>query len=210
MKGDFEMADNIYTKMLGLSSEILSVAKNLTVGTGKNAYKAAGESGVLMAVKPLEAKYGIYSYPYSRRVIDSGEIVSKAVWDGKETEKKQLYLRIETVYRFVNVEKPEEYIDITTYGDGVDTQDKATGKAMTYADKYALMKAYKIITGDDPDKEYSAPLQDVRHNLISEREKSVLISLCEKKGLSPESVFKNGVDNITVDQYLIAVEKLAK
>lgn len=204
------MADNIYTKMLGLSSEILSVAKNLTVGTGKNAYKAAGESGVLMAVKPLEAKYGIYSYPYSRRVIDSGEIVSKAVWDGKETEKKQLYLRIETVYRFVNVEKPEEYIDITTYGDGVDTQDKATGKAMTYADKYALMKAYKIITGDDPDKEYSAPLQDVRHNLISEREKSVLISLCEKKGLSPESVFKNGVDNITVDQYLIAVEKLAK
>ena len=28
-------------------------------------------------------------------------------------------------------------------------------KAMTYADKYALMKAYKISTGDDPDKEAS-------------------------------------------------------
>ena len=26
---------------------------------------------------------------------------------------------------------------------------------MTYADKYALMKAYKIITGDDPDQEHS-------------------------------------------------------
>ena len=26
---------------------------------------------------------------------------------------------------------------------------------MTYADKYALMKAYKISTGDDPDKEAS-------------------------------------------------------
>ena len=34
----------------------------------------------------------------------------------------------------------------------MDTQDKATGKAMTYADKYALMKAYKITTGDDPDQ----------------------------------------------------------
>lgn len=26
---------------------------------------------------------------------------------------------------------------------------------MTYADKYALMKAYKITTGDDPDKDAS-------------------------------------------------------
>ena len=60
--------------------------------------------------------------------------------------------------RFVNVDKPEEYIDITTYGDGVDSQDKAPGKAMTYGDKYALLKAYKIITGDDPDQTASAPL----------------------------------------------------
>ena len=44
---------------------------------------------------------------------------------------------------------------MVAYGDGVDTYDKAPGKAMTYADKYALMKAYKISTGDDPDQEAS-------------------------------------------------------
>ncbi len=60
-------------------------------------------------------------------------------------------MRLATVYRFVNIDNPDDYIDITTYGDGVDTQDKAPGKAMTYADKYALLKAYKIQTGDDPD-----------------------------------------------------------
>jgi len=49
------------------------------------------------------------------------------------------------------VDKPEEYLDITTYGDGIDSQDKAPGKAMTYGDKYALLKAYKIRTGEDPD-----------------------------------------------------------
>ena len=38
---------------------------------------------------------------------------------------------------------------------GLDTGDKAPGKAMTYADKYALMKAYKLSTGDDPDKDAS-------------------------------------------------------
>ncbi|MFR4146701.1 MAG: hypothetical protein ACLT1J_10535 [Mediterraneibacter gnavus] len=30
---------------------------------------------------------------------------------------------------------------------------------MTYADKYALLKAYKIITGDDPDQECSKELK---------------------------------------------------
>ena len=45
--------------------------------------------------------------------------------------------------------------DEITYGDGVDTQDKAPGKAMTYADKYALLKAYKIVTGEDPDQQHS-------------------------------------------------------
>ena len=36
---------------------------------------------------------------------------------------------------------------------------KAPGKAMTYADKYALLKAYKIITGEDPDQNYSNDLK---------------------------------------------------
>ena len=72
-------------------------------------------------------------------------------------------MRLETAYRFINMDKPEEFIDIDTYGDGLDTGDKAPGKAMTYADKYALMKAYKISTGDDPDKEAS-PEKGYRKN----------------------------------------------
>lgn len=204
------MADNIFKKMLAISNEVSSVAKDLTVGTGKSAYKAAGEASVLAAVKPLELKYGIYSYPYSRRVIDSGELVSKTMYNGQEQVKRQLYLRIETVYRFVNVDNPDEYIDITTYGDGVDTQDKAVGKAMTYSDKYALLKAFKCITGDDPDKDASQPLESLEHKKVSEKEKAVLRSLCEKKGLSTDDVFPKGLDNLTVDQYLIAVEKLSK
>jgi hypothetical protein len=61
-------------------------------------------------------------------------------------------MRVKTVYRFVDIDKPDDFIDITTYGDGIDSGDKAPGKAMTYGDKYALLKAYKIITGDDPDQ----------------------------------------------------------
>ena len=111
---------------------------------------------MLAAVKPIEAKHGVYSYPVSRQIIDTSVLTSVKA-DGSET--RQIFMRIEVIYRFVNVEKPEEYIDIITYGDGVDAQDKAPGKAMTYADKYALLKAYKIITGEDPDQNYSNDLK---------------------------------------------------
>ena len=146
---------NIYEKLLGITSEIKNVNKNLEVGVGKNSYKAVGEADVLFAVKQLEQKYKVYSYPCHREVIDRAILETEKEYNGNVTRSNQIFLRIETTYRFVNIENPDEYIEITTYGDGIDTQDKAVGKAMTYADKYALLKAYKIITGDDPDQEHS-------------------------------------------------------
>lgn len=143
---------NIYEKMLAITSELTRVAKNLEVGFGASKYKAVGEADILASVRPLEEKYKVYSYPSQRQVIDTGELETKS-------GTKNLFLRIETTYRFVNVEKPEEFIEITSYGDGVDSQDKSVGKAMTYADKYALMKAYKIMTGDDPDQNASEELK---------------------------------------------------
>ena len=146
---------NIYEKLSKITSEIKTVNKNLEVGVGKSAYKAVGEADVLSAVKELEEKYGIYSYPCKRDIVDRAILETEKEYNGQVTKGNQIFLRIETVYRFVNIEKPEEFIEITTYGDGIDTQDKAVGKAMTYADKYGLMKAYKIISGDDPDQEHS-------------------------------------------------------
>lgn len=139
---------NIYQRMLKAQSMVETVSKNLQVDAGKQKYKAVSERDILDAVKKVEDKCGIYSYPFERKVYENKATVNK---NGYETQ----WMRIQTVYRFINIDKPEEFIDVTTYGDGVDTIDKAPGKAMTYADKYALMKAYKISTGDDPDKEAS-------------------------------------------------------
>ena len=170
----------IFEKMLAITAELQTVAKNLMVGEGRNQYKAVSEGDVLAAVKPLEIQYGVYSYPVKRTVIDSGEIVSKNVYKGEEKETRRLWLRVETVYRFVNTENPDEYIEITTYGDGVDSQDKAPGKAMTYSDKYALLKAYKIQTGDDPDANASEPLARIEKKQASDAVKNVIKTLCEK------------------------------
>lgn len=161
---------NIYQRLLKITDELKTVEKNLNVQVTKtNSYKAVGERDVLDAVKPLEVKYGVYSYAYDRKVIDSGELVSsrKDYQTGEYHDIKQLYLRLEVTYRFINVDNPNEYIDIKTYGDGIDTGDKATGKAMTYADKYALLKAYKISTGEDPDQEASGDLKSYQSEKIT-------------------------------------------
>ena len=148
---------NIFQRMSAITEEIGRIAKNLTVGSGNNKYKAVGEVDVLNAVKPAEIKFGVYSYPASREVIETEVLTS----ENEYGKRNSLFLRIKTIYRFVNIDKPEEAIEITTYGDGLDSQDKSTGKAMTYADKYALLKAYKIETGDDPDARASEPTTNV-------------------------------------------------
>lgn len=206
---------NIYQRMLAATKEIATVAKNLQVDTGKGkGYKAVSEADVLAAVKPIEAKHGIYSFPVSRQIVESGEIVNQTQYG----ERKSLFMRLETVYRFVNTDEPSEYIDITTYGDGVDSQDKAPGKAMTYGDKYALLKAYKIQTGDDPDAEASGDLQSKetkvnRATPAGTRERAIFSEACERKNLDPVMIlaevgWKKG-EKMTMGQYADAMKAVA-
>ena len=144
---------NIYQKMAAITSELRTVAKNLTVETGKGkGYKAVSERDILDAVKPLEEKYGVYSYPCGRLLLESQTLESESTYNGNVTKKTTFFTRIQTTYRFVNADEPSEFIETVTFAEGIDSQDKGSGKAMTYGDKYALMKAYKISTGDDPDQ----------------------------------------------------------
>lgn len=143
---------NIYEKMLRIQSEIPTVAKNLNVSAGKSGtYKAVSERDVKDAVKPLEEKYGVYSFPVDKVLIAQTQIEQETSYGKRAC----FYIRERVTYRFVNINKTDEYIEIDGYGDGIDTGDKAPGKADTYASKYCLMSAYKISTGDDPDKDAS-------------------------------------------------------
>ena len=137
---------NVFQRLSAITSEMKTIEKKSDVATSKDkSYKAVREIDILNAVKPLEEKYGIYSYPFERQVIESKQVQGYS-------DKQNNFLRVEVTYRFVNIDVPSEFVEVKSYGDGIDSQDKAPGKALTYADKYALLKAYKIATGDDPDE----------------------------------------------------------
>lgn len=193
---------NIFQRMSAITAELRTVAKNLTVPTGgKNSYKAVSERDILDAVKPIEEKHGVYSYPVARTVLESNLLENESTYNGQTKKTTTFMTRIETVYRFVNVDNPDEYIDTITFAEGIDSQDKGSGKAMTYADKYALMKAYKISTGDDPDQSASdennnykkatkpAPSKTPRERLIAKLyEKRININdYATEKGLTRDT-----------------------
>lgn len=197
---------NIYEKLNEIINELGIIEKNLNVSTGKGgSYKAVSEKDVLDAIKPIEYKYKIYSYPLNREVIADEQLEKISTYNGKETKTISQFMRIKTTYRFINIEKPEEYIDIVSYGDGIDTGDKAPGKAMTYSDKYALMKCYKVSTGDDPDKDASDSYNMSNKNQIVNKTANA-----ETKKLITDNIInlfntwiaKNNIDKSIIDSVL--------
>lgn len=143
---------NLHEKIACVANEIGVIEKNLEVGKGVNAYKAVAESDVLKAVKDAETKVKLVSIPLQT------ELISSEIKETIESNGQKFYMFVDTIrltIRIYNLEKVSEYIDITAYGRGIDYGDKGLGKASTYARKYALMNAYKIVTGEDPDADKS-------------------------------------------------------
>ncbi len=165
---------NIFQKIQSVANEIKNIEKKLVVGEGKNAYNAVGDQDVTLAVKEAESKHGIVSIPFKQELVKS-EILRVAN-KGIETIKYVDIVKMTT--RIYNIDNPSEYIDIETFGRGLDSGDKGFGKASTYARKYALLNAYKIATGEDPDTEKS-------------KEEKSETPLSEKRAIMYNLLYKN-------------------
>ena len=142
-------AMNLFEKIQAVSDAVRNVEKNIVVGTGNSSYKAVSDIDVLMKVKDAEKEYRLVSIPVRQELVKS-EIVRVIGQGGYE---KITYADIvKMTVRIVNIDKTDEYIEVESFGRGLDAGDKGFGKASTYARKYALLNAYKIATGEDPDQ----------------------------------------------------------
>lgn len=146
---------NIFQRVAAITAELGPVAKNLSVKAGNGSYKAVSERDIIDAVKPLEEKYRVYSYPSNRVILESETLETEKTYNNNTTKSTTFFTRVQTEYTFINIDNPEDRFTTIVFSEGIDPGDKGSGKAMTYADKYAVMKAYKISTGDDPDQNAS-------------------------------------------------------
>lgn len=143
---------NLYQKIQMVSDEIKNIEKNTVVGTGNNAYKAVADIDVLLKVKQAETKYGLVSIPVKQELVRSDQVMKQSR-DGYTSVTFADIVKM--TVRIINIDNPAETIEVESFGRGLDSGDKGFGKASTYARKYALLNAYKIATGEDPDEQAS-------------------------------------------------------
>lgn len=144
---------NLYQKIQMVSDEIKNIEKKTEVKvTNTSSYKAVADIDVLLAVKKSETKFGLISIPVKQELVRSEQVVKQSR-DGYPSVTFADIVKM--TVRIINIDNPTETIDVESFGRGLDTGDKGFGKASTYARKYALLNAYKIATGEDPDEQAS-------------------------------------------------------
>lgn len=118
-----------------------------------NNFRAVSKSAILDVINPILIEHEWF---YEIRVKKSDLQIREAF--GAKGKKLQFIATIEVAVVFHNCLFPEEMVGTESVGMGIDDNDKAMGKAYTYAVKYALLKLFRLRFGDDPDFEASKPL----------------------------------------------------
>lgn len=125
---------NVHQRVHAVMLELDFVAKGDK--TVNNQYRFVSHDDVTAAVRVPALKHGLVIYQ---------NVVVHEV-SGNTTA-------VTTEINIVNVDNPDDRIVVKSFGYGVDPQDKGPGKAMSYAFKYGLLKAFCLETGDDPEKD---------------------------------------------------------
>ena len=135
---------NIFQKINEVMKAIEYLTKDDKVEFGTTKYKAISEEKVTTAVRKQLVEQGIVIIPIMQE-----SVVTELIRTDKSVNQRA---DVHTRYRIQNIDDINDYIEVESNGSGVDTQDKAVGKAMTYAYKYMLLRTFAIPTGEDPDK----------------------------------------------------------
>ena len=160
---------NIYQKLI----EVRKVAPYLQKENQSTQYKYVSSSQVLLTLKAKMDELQLLLIPK----ITGHNVITETVeyvdgYQGKERPKKTTtyFTELEMEFTWVNAENPEETITCPWYGQGVDIAgEKGVGKALTYAEKYFMLKFFNIATNkDDPD---APPPNDGSNNTPEPRQK---------------------------------------
>lgn len=111
-------------------------------------YKFRGIDDVFNALSPLLAKHGLCVMP---------RILTREVQE-RQTAKggTMFYVTVEAEFDFVATDDGSSHT-VRTYGEAMDSADKATNKAMSAAYKYAALMTFAIPTEGDNDADAHTP-----------------------------------------------------
>lgn len=189
---------NIYesiSKVMGDIGAIGKTSKNTTQG-----FMFRGIDAVMNAINPALVKYKLFIVP---------EVLEQTREERQTTKGGTLIYSIVKV-KYTFYAEDGSNISATVIGEGMDSGDKATNKAMSIAFKYACFQVFCIPTEEmvDPDKES----HEVTPAKISEKEAETLAELLKKKNVNIDktlAMYKiSRFVDLTPAQYANILEKL--
>ena len=178
---------NIYESITKLIADCPAIAKN-SRNTQGNGYMYRGVDAVMNVFQPLLAKYKIFVVPQ----------VLESVREERTTTKgaNLIYSVLKVKYTFYA--EDGSYVEAVVQGEGMDSGDKASNKAMSAAFKYAMFQVFCIPTEEMKDPDAETPDESIpvdKRKTASAKQIELL-----KKKYSPEMLVqmmeKNGIDRL--------------
>ena len=172
-----ESITQITKAIIAVMQSVKNIDKSITVGTGSQSYKGVPDNEVKKVIGDAMAKNGLAILQTS---VDAKTNIDR--WQ-EETQygpkmKQSVFTEVNTKYLLVH--DSGEFIELSGYGHGVDSQDKGAGKATTYALKYTLLYSFLVPTGaiDDADSTHSSdiPTPKVKKALITDGQFAKLLA----------------------------------
>lgn len=151
---------NIYQRLNAIKKDVAYIQKDKEV-TGAGSYMAVTHDAVTAATRAKFVEHGVMVVPT--------ELSSVVADSGMTTGKGNPIIRFEARYRvsFINVDSPEDLTSIELTSHALDQGDKAPGKAVSYAVKYAVLKVLQMETGEDEEsREATKPKNQTKEQAI--------------------------------------------
>lgn len=133
---------NIYQRINKVMQAVNYVKKDAQIRMGAGSYKAVTHDNVLVALRNPMIQAGIVSAMIR---VNYQELPQGTTKNGGTITN----LRCHMTVRYANIDDPSDFLDVESFADGQDQGDKAPGKAMSMAFKYANLKTFDLETGEN-------------------------------------------------------------
>ena len=135
-------APNVYACIAAVSAAIAKTGISKTRSNAQQGYKFRGIDDVYNAIAPLMSEHGLIIIP---------RILSRAMVERQSKTGGTLFtVTVEAEFDFVSV-KDGSKVTARSFGEAMDSADKATNKAMSAAYKYTAFQTFCIPTEGDND-----------------------------------------------------------
>lgn len=134
---------NLFQKLVEIQKSVRALGKNSNAGTGASSYQYVSGSKVLDFIRPKMDELGILLV----QQIDSIEN-ERIDYQTKNGVKSELLSKVNMTFTWIDAESGDK-LPVPFGANGMNNWDKGLGSALTYAERYFLLKFFHIATDED-------------------------------------------------------------